>query len=177
MIRGANIEDVEPITNGLWKVWQHLKARQIGTPMQRYKSRNGLADEIRNDLTRWLVYETPDPNRWGFFALSHDVNSIFYKKMGFPEDFVTINHFACLLKGEILLEQFQALSAYLPDESVSLSISTTLRDAYWAALKAGFKLLGEQPLVVGEYAWLYLDRERKFEMIQTKLIKARMIIS
>jgi hypothetical protein len=175
MIRSATISDSEPIAKMLWGIWHHLKARQIAAPPTSYVSSEVLRDEIRRDLSRWLVCESSNPNQAGFFAVSSLANDRVYKKWRFPESAVRIEAFACLLSGEVLLQHFQLLTTHLRQHSILLCVASPLRDAYWAALKAGFRLLGESPLIVGNVVWLYLDREERHIEIQTKLRKARVI--
>ena len=45
----------------------------------------------------------------------------------------------------------------------------------FSATKAGFRQLGDCPIIVGAFVWLYLDREDRHEEIQTKLRKARVV--
>jgi len=175
MIRSATISDSEPIAKALWQSWHHLKAQQIATPLHAYTSSDVLAVEIRRDLSRWLVCESANPQEMGFFALSSIGPDKTYKKWHFPECAVRIEHFACLLKGEVLLPQFELLGSHLREASILLCLASPLRDAYWAALKAGFRLLGESPLIVGTFVWLYLDREERFGDIQTKLRRAKIL--
>jgi len=180
MIRCATSSDSEPIAKALWRGWHHLKAQQIATPLHIYATPEVLSDEIRRDLSRWLVCESSDPQQMGFFAIS-PISSLgsdkTYKRWRFPERAIRIEHFACLLSGEILLHQFQLLASHLPQESILLCFASPLRGAYWAALKAGFRLLGECPLIIGTFVWLYLDREERFDEIQTKLRRAKIIIA
>jgi hypothetical protein len=56
-----------------------------------------------------------------------------------------------------------------------LCIPSSLRDAYWAALKSGFQQLGDSELVVGAFVWLFLDREGRRDEIQEKLRRARVV--
>jgi len=176
MIRSATTSDSEPIAKALWQSWHHLKTRQIATPLHVYGSPEVLAEEIRRDLSRWLVCESANPQEMGFFALCSIGTDKTYKRWRFPDRAVQIEHFAFLLKGEVLLPQFQLLTSHLREASVLLCFASPLRDAYWAALKAGFRLLGESPLIVGTFVWLYLDREEGFEDIQTKLRRAKIVI-
>jgi hypothetical protein len=71
VIRSATISDSEPIAKALWIIWHHLKARQIGAPLNRYASSEVLADEIRRNLNQWLVCDSPTPQQTGFFELSN----------------------------------------------------------------------------------------------------------
>jgi hypothetical protein len=175
MIRNATISDSQPIANALWSVWHQFKARQLPSPIHRYVSSEALGFEISHNLSSWLICESPDLQPFGFFSLSHVSDDKAYKRWGFPRQFVRIDNFACLLSGEILLQQFQLLTTHLPEQSILLVIPSSLRDAYWAATKAGFRQLGDCDLVVGAFVWLYLDREDKHDEIQTKLRKARVV--
>jgi hypothetical protein len=175
MIRNATISDSDAIAKQLWNTWHQFQIRQIGNPKHSYPSVDALAEEIRSDLNHWVVFECADPQKNGFFGLAERGGEKIYKKWGFPAHTVGIQHFASLLSGEALLPQFQALASHLAQQSLLLCIPSSLRDAYWAALKAGFKVLGECPLIVGTYLWLYLDREGKHEQIQSKLRKAKII--
>jgi len=111
----------------------------------------------------------------GFFGLFPPGREKAYKRWGFSEQFVDVQHFACLLSGSILIHHFQLLASHFPQQSILLCIPSQLRDAYWAALKAGFALLGESPLIIGTVAWLYLDREGRRAKIQAKLQRAKVI--
>src|SRR6266404_1396963 len=162
MIRSATISDSEPIAKALWSIWHQLKAQQIATPLHACASSEVLSEEIRRHLIGWLVCEAPDPKHAGFFSLFPIGGDKTYKRWRFPQDSVLIEHFACLLGGEILLPQLQLLVGHLPEQSILLCIASPLRGAYWAALKTGFRLLGESPLIVGTFAWLYLDREERY---------------
>jgi hypothetical protein len=176
MIRSATNADSEPIAKALWQSWHHLKARQIATPLPAYASSEILADEICRDLSRWLVCESSNSQKMGFFAFSRIGTDKTYKRWRFPERAVRIEHFACLLSGEVLLPQFESVASHLREESILLCFASPLREACWAALKAGFRLLGESPLIVGKFAWLYLDREERFGEIQMKLRRAKIVI-
>jgi hypothetical protein len=176
MIREATIADSQSLAKALWSTWQGLKARQIANPLDGYPTVELLTDEISRDLRRWLVCESSDPKQIGFFALSAIGQEKRYRRRKFPERSVQIRHFARLLSGEVLLPQFQMLAAHLKHESISVVIDAQLREAYWAALKAGFRLLGECPTIVGTSAWLYLDRHESFEQVQTKLLRARLLV-
>jgi hypothetical protein len=180
MIRSATNSDGEPIAKAIWRGWHHLKAQQIATPLHMYATPEVLSDEIRRNLTRWLVCESSDPQQMGFFAIS-PISSLgsdkACKRWRFPESAIQIQHFACMLSGEILLHQFQLLASHLPQASILLCFASPLRGAYWAALKAGFKILGECPLIIGTFVWLYLDRDERFDEIQTKLRRAKIIIA
>lgn len=174
MIRNATPTDIERIANDLWSVRQHLKALQIATPLSG-STREALAREISLEMDQWLVCESSKLEEMGYFKvgpLGHLKN---FKRFRFPEHSIQIGPFACLLKGEVLLPQFEQLVAHLPEKSILVCISSPLRDAYWAALKAGFKLLGESSMIVGTYAWLYFDREQRHEEIQNKLRRSRII--
>jgi hypothetical protein len=176
MIRSATISDSEPIAKALWSIWQQFKIRQIPSPIHSYASSEALAEEIRRDLSRWLVCESPDSQPPGFFSLSPTDDDKTYKRWRFPQHSVRIEHFACLFSGEILVHQFQLLASHLPQESILLVIPSSLRDAYWAATKAGFRQLGDCPLIVGAFVWLYLDREDRHDEIQTKLRRAKVVV-
>jgi hypothetical protein len=176
MVRSANIADSEPIAKILWKSWHHLKTQQIPTPLPKYAAVEVLSDEIGRDLSGWLMCESSDPQQIGFFGLSRLGTNATYKRLRFPESAIQIEHFAFLLKGEILLCQFQALAAQFPKQSMLLRFPSQLRDAYWAALKAGFRILGECPLIIGTFVWFYLDREEKFLEIQNKLRRDKIIV-
>jgi hypothetical protein len=69
------------------------------------------------------------------------------------------------------------LASRFSNQSILVCISSQLRDACWAAIKAGFGMLGESPLIVGTYMWLYLDRENKREEIQLKLRRAKILVA
>jgi hypothetical protein len=175
MIRNATISDSEPIANALWRIWHQFKVRQIPSPMHSYASSENLAEEIRRDLNRWLVCESSDSKQSGFFSLSSVSDDKTYKRWGFPQNCVHVENFSCLLIGGILLRQFQLLVSHLPQQSILFCIPSSLRDAYWAVLKARFKQLGDSSLVVGTFVWLYLDREDKHDEIQTKMRRAKVI--
>jgi len=177
MIRNATISDSEPIANALWGIWHQFKVRQMPSPLHSYASSEAVAEQIRSDLNRWLVCESTDPKEAGFFSLLPIGHNKIYKKWRFPEQSIQIEHFACLSSDEVLLHQFQLLAAHLPQESILVCIPSLLRDAYWAALKSGFGVLGESPLIVGTYVWLYLDREQKLDEIRTKLRRARLVVA
>jgi hypothetical protein len=121
------------------------------------------------------VCDSSDSQPFGFFSLCQVSDDKTYKRWGFPPKFVQIERFACLLTGEILLRQLQFLSSHLPQQSILLVIRSSLRDAYWAALKAGFRQLGECPLIVGAFIWLYFDREDRHDKIQTNLRRAKVV--
>jgi hypothetical protein len=174
-IRTATISDSEPIARELWDVWQQFKIRQIPSSMHKYASYEALAGEIRANPGRWLVCESLDEELSGFFSLSPVGHDKSYEHLGFPEHAVRIDDFACLQPGEALLRQFQLLTSHLPSQSILLVIPAQLRDAYRVALKAGFRQLGDSPLLVGAYSWLYLDRESRLDEVQTKLQRAKMI--
>jgi len=175
MIRNATISDSEPIAKVLWSIWQQFKVRQIPSPMHSYASSEALGVEIRRDLNRWLVCELPNSQPLGFFSLSSIGDDKTYKRWGFPKHSVRIEHFSCLLTGEIILRDLQLLVSHLPQQNILLCIPSSLRDAYWAALKAGFRQLGDSSLVVGAFIWLYLDRENGHDKIQTKMRRAKVI--
>jgi len=175
MIRSATISDSEPIAKALWSIWQQFKVRQIPSPLHSYASSEVFADEIRRDLSRWLVCESADSQASGFFSLSPVGDDKTYKRWRFPEHSVRIEHFSCSLPGEAILRHLQLLVAHLPQESILLCIPSSLRDAYWAALKSGFQQLGDSELVVGAFAWLYFDREGRRDEIQAKLRRAKVV--
>jgi hypothetical protein len=170
MIRGATIADSEPIANPLWKIWRQFKVRQIPSPMHKYTSSETLDAEIRRDLSRWLVCEPS-----GFFSLSPIGDDKTYKRWGFPQHSVHVDYFACLLTGEAILHRLQLLVSHIPGQSILLCIPTSLRDAHWAALKAGFRELGDSSLIVGAFVWLYFDREGRHAAIQAKLRRAKIV--
>lgn len=170
MIRSATISDSEPIANALWSIWHQFKVRQIPSPIRSYASSEALAEEIRHDLSRWFICESS-----GFFSLAPIGDDKTYKRWRFPQRTIRIERFACLLSGEILLQQFQLLASHLPEQSILLVIPSSLRDAYWAATKAGFRQLGDCALIVGAFVWLYLDREDRHDEIQTKLRRAKVV--
>ncbi len=114
MIRNATISDSEPIAKALWSIWQQFKIRQIPSPMHSYASSEALAEEIRRDLSHWLVCEPSDTQQTGFFSLLPIGADKAYKRWCFPERSVRVVHFACLLSGEILLRQLQLLVSHLP---------------------------------------------------------------
>ena len=171
MIREAIISDAEPIAKELWNTWHHLKTQQVASPLHAYASRDVLCDEIRSNLRSWLVCEAGLQHA-GFFAVSPLGSEKTFRKWRFPERLVQIEHFPSLFSGEVLVRHFQLLASHLPEASILLCVASTLREAYWAALKAGFRLLGESQLLVGTFAWLYLDRESRFYEIQSKLRRA-----
>jgi hypothetical protein len=175
MIRNATIEDCEPIARMLWSIWHRLKAQQIAAPSPNYTSSDDLSNEIRSNLGRWLVCESADSTLSGFFAVSSLGGDQAYRRWRFPESAIRIESFACLLAGEVLFQQFELLARRLRDHSILVCIPTQLREAYWAALKAGFRLLGESPLIVGAVVWLYLDRDQRHDEIQKKLRRSRII--
>jgi hypothetical protein len=170
MIRSATISDSEPISKALWSIWQQFKVRQIPSPIHSYASSEALGEEICRDLSRWLVC---DPS--GFFSLCPIGDDKTYKRWRFPQHSIRVEHFACLLTGEVLLSQLQLLASHLPKESILLCIPAILRNAHWAALKAGFRQLGDSSFIVGTFAWLYLDREERHDEIQTKLQRAKVV--
>jgi hypothetical protein len=174
-IRRATIADSEPIAKALWDLWHQLKARQIPTPLHMYRSPELLVEQMRCGFSQWFICDSSDSRRTGFFCVAPIGSDKTYKRWRFPERAVRVEHFACLLPGEVLLDQFQLLSFELRRESLLLWISSSLRDPYWAALKAGFRPLGESPTMVGTFAWLYLDREQKYDEIQTKLRRAKIV--
>jgi hypothetical protein len=170
MIRSATISDSEPIAKALWSIWQQFKIRQIPSPMHGYASVEALAAEIRGDLSHWLLCELS-----GFFSLSPIGDDKTFKRWRFPQHAVRVGHFACLLPGETLLGQLHSLSAQLVEQSILLVIPSSLRDAHWAAVKAGFRELGDSSLITGAFVWLYLDREDTHDEIQTKLRRAKIV--
>ena len=176
MIRNATSADSDPIAKILWRSWHHKKTQQIPTPLPKYATAEVLSNEIDRDLSSWLVCDSCDPQQIGFFGISSLGTDTIYKRLRFPESAIHIEHFAFLLKGEILLCQFQLLAAQFPKQSILLCFPSQLRDAYWAALKAGFRILGECPLIIGTFVWFYLDREKKFLEIQNKLRRDRIIV-
>lgn len=170
MIRNATISDTEPIARTLWSIWQQFKVRQLPSPMHSYASSEALVEEIRHDVSHWYVYEPS-----GFFSVMPVGDDKTHKRWRFPQDVVRIEHFACLLAGETLLPQLQSLAAHLARQSILLVIPSSLRDAHWAAVKAGFRELGHSSLIVGGFVWLYLDREDRHDEIQTKLRRAKVV--
>ena len=171
MIRSATISDSDTIAKELWNAWHKFKIRQIPTPMHSYASSEALAAQIRHDLSRWLVCEPS-----GFFSFDAVGDDEIYQRWRFPARTVRIDQFACLLTGEAILQQLQLLASCLPAQSILLVIPSSLRDAYWAATKAGFRPLGNCPLIIGSFVWLYLDREDRYDEIQAKLRKARVVV-
>ena len=176
MIRRATAADSQRIADELWRNWHQLKARQLGSVPREYSSSEVLAAKIGGELDRWLVCESSDPKQLGFFFCSNLGANQIFKRYRFPERSLHIEKFACLLPSEVILEHLRLLAAHFPNESILLCLPTPLRAAYWAGLKAGFKLLGESPMILGTSAWLYLDREKRFEEIQTKLRRAKLIV-
>jgi|ERR1043165_4658145 hypothetical protein len=170
MIRSATISDSEPIAKALWSIWQQFKVRQIPSPMHSYASPEALAAEIRGDVTHWFVCESS-----GFFSVFPVVDDRTYRRWRFPQHAVRVGHFACLLPGETLLGPLQCLCAHLAEQSILLVIPSPLRDAHWAAVKAGFRELGDSSLIIGGFAWLYLDREDRHDEIETKLRRAKVV--
>lgn len=170
MIRAAAISDIEPIAKALWSTWHQFKVRQLPSPRHRYASPEAVAAEIRRDLIHWFVCEPS-----GFFSVLPVGDDKTYKRWRFPRHAVRVEHFACLLPGETLLGQLQSLAAHLATQSILLVIPSTLRDAHWAAVKAGFRELGDSSLIVGGFTWLYLDREERHDEIQTKLRRAKVV--
>ena len=170
MIRSATISDSEPIANALWSIWHQFKVRQIPSPMHAYASSEALAEEIRRDLRHWLVCEPS-----GFFLVSPVGDDKTYKSWRFPQQAIRIEHFACLLNGEILLHQLRLLASHLPQQSILVVIPPSVRGAFWAALKVGFRELGDSSLIAGAFAWLYVDRENRHDEIQTKLRRAKVV--
>jgi hypothetical protein len=170
MIRSATNSDSEPIANALWNIWHQFKIRQIPSPMHSYASSDALAEQIRHDLSRWLVCDTA-----GFFSLVPIGDDKACNRWRFPQHAVRIQDFACLLSGEVLHHQFQLLVSHLPEQSILLVIPSSLREAHWAATKAGFRQLGDSALIVGAFVWLYLDREDRHDEIQAKLRKERVV--
>jgi len=126
-------------------------------------------------LSHWLVCESADSQASGFLSLSPVGDDKTYKRWRFPEHPVRVEHFSCLLAGEVILRHLELLVAHLPQESILLCIPSSLRDAYWAALKSGFQQLGDSELVVGSFVWLYLDREGRRDEIQAKLRRAKVV--
>jgi hypothetical protein len=175
MIRNATISDAEPIAKMLWATWQQLKIQQIPTASHNYRSSQILIQEIHRDLNRWLVCESSNPQQQGFFSLNRLGGNKTFKRWGFPESAVRIEHFGCLQKAEIILHQLSLLVSQLHQQSILLCVATPLRDAYWAALKAEFKLLGESHSIIGTAAWLYYDCDGRFKEIQEKLTRAKIV--
>lgn len=176
MIRSATIADITPIANALWSIWRQFKIRQIPSAMHRYASSEDFGLEISRDLNRWLVCELPESQPTGFFSLCPIGDDKTWKRWRFPQHSVRIEYFACLLTGEILLQQLQLLTSHLPHQSILLVIPSSLRDALWAATKTGFRELGEGSLTFGGFAWLYLDRENRHDEIETKMRRAKVIL-
>jgi hypothetical protein len=172
MIRSAITSDSEPIANALWSIWEQFKIRQLPSPMHGYASSHALAEEIRSDLSHWFVCEP-----FGFFSVVPVGDDKTYKRWRFPQHAVRVAHFACLLPGETLLGQLQSLATHLAKQSILVVIPSPLRDAHWAAVKTGFRELGDSSAIVGGFAWLYLDREDRHDEIQTKLRRAKVVAS
>src|SRR5579859_4589423 len=107
MIRIAAISDSSPIAKALWSTWQQFRVRQIPSPMQSYASSEALAQEIRDRLSCWFIYEPG-----GFFSLIPVGDDKTYKRWHFPQTAVRVLHFACLLSGEALLAQLRSLAAH-----------------------------------------------------------------
>ena len=170
MIRIATISDSTPIAKELWRIWQQFKIRQIPSPMDSYASSEALAQEIRDRLSCWFIYEPG-----GFFSVIPVGFDKSYKRWRFPQSAVRVAHFACVLPGETLLPQLQSLAAHLAAQSILLVIPSSLRAAHWAALNSGFRELGDSSLTVGGFAWFYLDREGKHDEIQAKLRRAKLV--
>jgi len=176
MIRKATAADHEVIAKNLWNSWSELQGRQIPTAIRAYPEPESLAAEILANRDNWLVYESHSPEEGGFFSAFPVGADPTYRRRRFPERAVSVDHFASQLAGEVLLQQFKSLAAHLPDVSLLLRFSSTLRQPYWAAMKAGFRLLGESPLIVGTFVWLYLDRDQRFDEIQLKLRRAKLVV-
>jgi hypothetical protein len=138
--------------------------------MHSYASSEALVQEICQDVSHWYVCEPS-----GFFSVMPVGDHKTHKRWRFPQDAVRVEHFACLLAGETLLLQLQSLATHLARQSILLVIPSSLRDAHWAALKAGFRELGDSSLIVGGFVWLYLDREDRHDEIQTKLRRAKVV--
>jgi hypothetical protein len=170
MIRSAAVSDSETIAKALWNIWHQFKVRQLPSPMHSYASSEALAEEIRRGLNHWFVCEPS-----GFFSVVPVGDDKTYKRWRFPQHAVRVAHFACLLPGETLLGQLQSLAAHLAERSILLVIPSSLRDAHWAAMKAGFRELGDSSLTVGGFTWMYLDREDRHDEIQTKLRRAKVV--
>jgi hypothetical protein len=169
-MRRATISDSEPIANALWRIWRQFKVRQIPSSMHKYPSSKALDAEIRSDLSRWLVCEPS-----GFFSLCPIGDDKTYKRWGFPQHAVRVEYFACLLTGEAILQHLRLLVLHISEQSILLCIPASLRDAQWAALKAGFRELGDSSLIVGAFVWLYFDREGRHDAIQAKLRRAKIV--
>jgi hypothetical protein len=158
-----------------------MEARQIACPLHAYPSLELLVDEIRTEVTTsgsdrlWFICESVHGSYAGFFALLRMKTYRFFKRCRFADSSYIIEGYECLLDGEVLREQFKEIASHFPEAGLLVCISSELRDAYWAALKAGFSLLGESNLVVGTKAWLYLDRRNRFDEIQVKLRRAKLI--
>jgi hypothetical protein len=170
MLRSATIADCEPIAKAVWSIWQQFKVRQLPSRMHRYASSEALAEEVRQDLGHWFVCEPS-----GFFSIVPIGEDKTYKRMRFPQCAVRVAHFACLLPGETLLGQLQSLAKHLAEQSILLVIPSSLREAHWAAVKTGFRELGDSSLIVGGDTWLYLDREDRHDEIQAKLRRAKIV--
>jgi hypothetical protein len=175
MIRVATDADGEPVAKILWQTWRHLQARQLAGYPRELPTPDSLALRIRGELSRWLVFDSDNPGEFGFFSITNLDGDKTYRRWRFPEETIRIEHFAYFLTGEVLARQFHSLASHFLHESILVCLPTPLRDAYWGALKGGFRLLGESPLVIGTFAWLYLDRAQRFDQIQTKLRKAKII--
>lgn len=175
MIRSATISDCLPIVQAIREALRQHKARQSDNVSHKLPSLDALADKIRKELDSWLVCESADPQKMGFFSFSNLGADEKFKRYRFPKNSIHIEQFAGHLDGETLLEQFRQLASYFQDRSILVCISAEQRNAYWAALKAEFLLLGECRLIVGTIVWLYLDRDGNFDEIQLKLKRAKLI--
>jgi hypothetical protein len=138
--------------------------------MHRYASPEALAEEIRRDVSHWFVCEPS-----GFFSVVPVGHDKTYNNWRFPQHAVLVLDFACLLPGETLLRQIQSLATHLAEQSILLVIPSSLRETHWAAVKAGFRELGDSFSTGSEFNWLYLDREDKHDEIQTKLRRAKVV--
>jgi len=131
--------------------------------------------EIEEKINHWLVYELPNSELLGFFSFNSIGEDKTFKRWRFPKQSVRIENFSCLQSGEALLNQFELLIKEMSQQSILLVIPVSLREPYWAGLKAGFRQLGESSLIVGGFIWLYFDRENLHEEIQAKLQKAKVV--
>lgn len=175
MIRPATIADTEAIADSLWCIWRQFKVRQIPSPMHCYASVEALDNEIECCLDRWSVCESQKTAIEGFFSLSKIGDDKTFKRWQFPEQAVRVEHFACLLGGEVLCNQLGLLVSHASPQSILLNIPMSLREAHWAAVKAGFRELGENSTLVGAFVWLYLDRDARHDEIQRRLRRAKVV--
>jgi hypothetical protein len=181
MIRSATSLDSEVIGKALWDLWHRMKARQIACPLHAYPSLELLVDGIRSEVSTsgsdrlWFICESVHGSYAGLFALLRMKTYGFIRRCRFADSSYIIERYECLLDGEVLLGQFKEIASHFPEAGLLVCVSSELRDAYWAALKAGFCLLGESTLVIGTEAWLYLDRGNRFDEVQMKLRRAKLI--